>query len=100
MKFALIPFAAAAIAFSAGSTLAAEASSPSATTANATAQTDAKGYNPDEVVCRRVEVTGTRLGGVKRCMTRSSWDEATRRAREAVEDNQMHGLGPTMSPGH
>jgi len=40
--------------------------------------------NPDEVTCRSVVRTGTRIGS-KKCMTNRGWMEASRNSREATE---------------
>jgi hypothetical protein len=50
--------------------------------------------NPNEVVCERQSVIGTRLAHRKVCMTRSQWQDAKRQDREAVEKAQMQrGMG-------
>lgn len=46
-------------------------------------------YDPDEVICRYQEVTGSRLGGDKVCHTRREWDEISANSRDAVSRSQM-----------
>ena len=43
--------------------------------------------NPDEVTCRNVVRTGTRIG-TKKCMTNRAWMQASRDAREATDSIQ------------
>ena len=43
--------------------------------------------NPDEVTCRNVVRTGTRIG-TKKCMTNQRWMELSRDARQATQDIQ------------
>lgn len=47
-----------------------------------------KGTDPNEVVCRKEEVLGSRLQSRKVCMTRSEWAEAQRENRGVVERAQ------------
>ncbi|HSZ50795.1 MAG TPA: hypothetical protein VK801_04430 [Caulobacteraceae bacterium] len=56
-------------------------------------QTQAKAPAPkadpsQEVVCRRQDVPGSRLGGEKICHTRAEWDEMSRVSRAEVERAQ------------
>lgn len=53
--------------------------------------------NPNEVLCERQTVVGSRLAHKKVCMTRSQWDEARRGDREAVEKVQRE-RGMNASP--
>jgi hypothetical protein len=46
--------------------------------------------DPNEVVCEREEVTGSRLAHRKVCMTRSQWQDTRRQDRTAVEKVQMN----------
>lgn len=46
-------------------------------------------HNPDEVICRRQDEPGSRLGGTKVCHTRAEWDEMSRIARDEVERSQQ-----------
>jgi hypothetical protein len=45
--------------------------------------------DPNEVVCRKEEVLGSRLQSHKICMTRSEWAEANRQQRADVERRQV-----------
>ena len=54
----------------------------------------------DEVVCLKVPVTGTRVGG-KACATRAEWRRRTmqeRRNLDAVWQNDMRTHGGTLQP--
>ena len=51
--------------------------------------------NPDEVICKRQDEPGSRLGGTKICHTRSEWDEMSRVSRDEVERAQQTVRGPT-----
>lgn len=44
--------------------------------------------NPNEVICEKQEVTGSRLAHRKVCMTRSQWEDTKRQDRSAVEKVQ------------
>jgi hypothetical protein len=44
--------------------------------------------DPNEIVCERVEETGSRLSAHKVCMTRSQWAEQRRLTRQDVEKAQ------------
>ena len=44
--------------------------------------------NPNEMICRRVHVTGTRLPR-RHCMKRSEWADMREQARETMEQNTM-----------
>lgn len=46
-------------------------------------------HDPDEVICRRQDDTGSRLGGTKICHTRAEWDEISRVSRDEVERAQQ-----------
>ena len=50
--------------------------------------------NPDEVTCRAVVRTGTRIGS-KKCMTNRAWMQAARDGREAADTIQRNS---TMTP--
>lgn len=45
--------------------------------------------DPNEVVCRNMEVLGSRLAKRRVCMTRSEWAEANRNERGALERAQV-----------
>ncbi len=44
--------------------------------------------NSDEIVCEKIEVTGSRLAVRRVCMTRSDWAERRREDRENTESIQ------------
>ena len=55
--------------------------------------------NPDEVTCRSVVRTGTRIGS-KKCMTNRAWMEASRNAREATDEIQRRSTQTSMPSGN
>ena len=57
----------------------------------------APAVSPNDVICEKQEVTGSRLGHRKVCMTRSQWQEARRQDRAAVEKAQSE-RGMNSSP--
>ncbi|MGL3822102.1 hypothetical protein [Sphingopyxis sp. R3-92] len=59
-----------------------------ATTASASGG-KAKSRDPNEVVCRKEQVLGSRLETRRVCMTRSEWAEANRVDRGALERAQI-----------
>ena len=50
--------------------------------------TPAKGRDPNQVVCEKQEVLGSRLGTRKVCMTRSEWAERRRLDRIDIDKAQ------------
>jgi hypothetical protein len=64
-----------------------QAVTPPSTTAAPGAQVAAaKGpADPNQIICKTVEVTGSHLGSSRTCRTRAVWDEMTRASREEVE---------------
>jgi len=54
--------------------------------------------DPNEVVCEKQEVTGSRLAHRKVCMTRAQWQDARRQDRAATEKAQTE-RGMISSPG-
>jgi hypothetical protein len=58
-----------------------------------TAQKPKKG-DPNEVVCEKIEVIGTRLGAKRVCGTRAEWAEKRKLDREAVDQAQRSANGP------
>lgn len=88
-KIRLIPLAALfACAAIPAATLAADPAPAGAATAKPKAVAGKKGTDPNEVVCRKEEVLGSRLQSRKVCMTRSEWAEAQRENRGVVERAQ------------
>ena len=69
----------------------AQPQSPTATTALSAA-------DPNEVVCEKQEVTGSRLAHRKVCMTRAQWKDARSQDRAATEKVQTE-RGMISSPG-
>jgi hypothetical protein len=54
-----------------------------------------KGSDQDkqnQIICKTEIPTGSRLGGVRECHTKAQWDEQTRQAREATENQQAQGI--------
>jgi len=47
-----------------------------------------KGSNPDEILCEKVEVIGTRLASNRVCMTRAQWAEQKRLTRQEIDKVQ------------
>src|SRR5687768_11611037 len=45
-------------------------------------------YDPNERICEKMIVTGSRLASKKVCMTRAQWDERRRGDRDAIERAQ------------
>lgn len=56
-----------------------------------------KERNPNEIVCERIEVIGTRLGARKVCGTRAEWAEKRKLDREAVDNAQRSANGPCQT---
>src|SRR4051794_6134215 len=50
--------------------------------------------NPNDMICREIGVTGSRLDVKRICMTRLQWDEQRRDAREAVDRTQTQQVNP------
>ena len=50
--------------------------------------------NPNDMVCREQEVSGSRLDVRRVCMTRLQWDEQRRDARESVERAPTRQVNP------
>lgn len=58
---------------------------------SASAQDKAKkAHDPNEVVCKREEVLGSRLQSRKVCMTRAQWAEQRQLDRQNVERSQTN----------
>jgi hypothetical protein len=53
-----------------------------------TASAQAGGYDPNERICEKMIVTGSRLASKKVCMTRAQWDERRRDDRDSIERAQ------------
>jgi hypothetical protein len=48
-----------------------------------------KSLDPNEMVCEKVEVIGSRLGSTRTCMTRAQWAEQKRLNRQDIEKVQV-----------
>jgi len=53
--------------------------------------------DPNEVVCEKTEIIGTRLGARKVCATRAEWAEKRKLDREAVDQAQRTANGPCQT---
>ena len=47
--------------------------------------------DPSKLVCRREEVTGSRLGGKRICQTQADWDAQERQSKLDVQHEQNRG---------
>ena len=45
--------------------------------------------DPDQVICKREDVIGSRLGGPKECHSRRDWDEMAAQARDETSGFQQ-----------
>ena len=74
----------------AGSPVPALAQGPAAAPTQAQANTNAKPANdPNELVCQKQEITGSRLGAKRICMTRSEWADRRLQDRQELERVQV-----------
>jgi hypothetical protein len=65
----------------------------------AAAETTAPAYDPNEIVCQTVRVTGSRLGASRRCATRAQWAEDQRTQRSQLAERQLRQTQPqSMGP--
>lgn len=51
-------------------------------------QKDKTADNPDKLICRTEEVTGSRLGSSKRCLTAAQWEENRMQNRMEIDRAQ------------
>ena len=51
--------------------------------------------NPNEIVCEKQMVIGSRLASKNKCLTRAQWAEQRRVANETVDGMQRGGSGMT-----
>jgi hypothetical protein len=51
-------------------------------------QDQTKALNPNEVVCQKLEVVGSRLAVKKFCLTRSQWQDSRLQDRQFIEKIQ------------
>jgi hypothetical protein len=50
--------------------------------------------NPDEMVCRTLQETGSRLSAHRLCMTRAEWQEMKRGHRDSLDRAQTQQVNP------
>jgi hypothetical protein len=50
--------------------------------------------DPNERICEKVPMIGSRLGSKQVCMTRAEWEERRRTDRESIDRAQMSPNGP------
>ena len=74
-----------AAALAAASGLAQPPASPPATPNN---------HDPNEMICQRVQMLGSRLNAGRMCMTRQQWDDRRRADREGAERAQTNRIVP------
>ncbi len=86
MKPSSIMLVTAAFAFVATGTAWAQASGQSTA---APAPQAKKGHDPNEIVCQKIEVPGSRLATKRVCQTRGQWAEQQRQDRMDTEKAQM-----------
>jgi hypothetical protein len=56
--------------------------------------------DPNEVICRTVSVTGSRLAASRRCATRAQWAEDERSQRTQLMERTLRQSNPQgMNPG-
>lgn len=61
---------------------------------NSTAPAAKKKTDPNEVVCEKQTVIGSRLATKKVCLTRSQWAEQRQNNRDLVNRSQVNGCMP------
>jgi invasion protein IalB len=81
-------------AISIGATGALAAQSQQAAPSNSGASSAAKTLDPNEVVCEKQEVIGSRLASKRICMTRSQWADQKGQDRQEVEKVQTQRGDP------
>ncbi len=94
MTFIASALTAAALALAAASE--GQSTPPAQTIAAAPASTTAPADDGDTVVCKSIEVTGTRFS-TRECKTKTQWADITRNARDYVDRSTMMKGG---APGH
>jgi len=78
-----------AVALLTGIAAPAVAQSPTAPAQSQTNTTAKAADNADEVVCQKQEITGSRLGVKRVCMTRSQWADRRLQDRQELERVQV-----------
>lgn len=56
--------------------------------ASAPAANAGESHDPNEMICRRVQMLGSRLNAARMCMTRAQWDLQQRTDRMEIERAQ------------
>ena len=75
---------------------------PVAAAAPATTQLAANGQpvaDPNQIVCKHDEVTGSRLSGSKVCHTRAEWVQLKIDGYDQMQMQRVGGLSPTQQVG-
>ncbi len=54
--------------------------------ANSSQPPNKGGFDPNQIVCKRVEVTDSHLGGQRVCATWAEWDAQSRADQQAMRD--------------
>jgi hypothetical protein len=55
--------------------------------------------DPNQVICKREEVTGSRLEGAKECHTRAEWLQIKTAGYDQMQMERVGGLSPTQQVG-
>lgn len=90
----------AVLGFAAGSCLAEDATQSSAPPRKG-------GFDPNQIICKRVDVTDTHLGGQKVCATWAQWEQQSQQDQQAMRDavgrpgrsGVAGGFGPSGGAG-
>jgi hypothetical protein len=87
---------AAALIFAAGasSVLAQTSAAPAPADGSQVAKTSSK-YDPNKIICKTEEATGSRLDAKRVCHTRAEWAETNRVTQQAVGDAQAQSYQNT-----
>jgi hypothetical protein len=79
------------------------ASTPASTSATpatpATTQADPNAPDPNKVICKRQQVTGTRLGNTKICMTQKEWDDLAHQTSQDMQGVQRQNPSRSGTAG-
>jgi len=60
----------------------------------AVAETSTPGLDPNDVICRTVSATGSRLARSRRCATRAQWAEDEREQRAVHSERTLRQVNP------
>ncbi len=96
MTYRAAGFIAAALIFAAGASSVLAETSPAAgsATGSQVVKADSK-YDPNKIVCKTEDTTGTRLGAKRVCHTRADWAEMERVTQQSVGDAEAQGYQNT-----